>query len=410
MKRSFAALVACALALATALAQPRPLPADPILILISLDGWRWDYVDRVAAPNLKALAARGVRARELIPVFPTLTFPNHYTIVTGLYPAHHGIVSNEMADPDIADRFAPSAATAKEARWWGGEPIWVTAIRQGRRAASMFWPGAEAAIGGVRPTYWRPFDDSFPNEKRVAQVLDWLRLPDDQRPSFISLYFSDTDHAGHEYGPLSPQLREAAARVDARVGDLVGGVQRTGFADRTTFVIVSDHGMTPVVERVFLDDYIDLNTIDVIQWDELLQIAPRTGVSVDTVYEQMRTRIPHVDIYRKRDIPAELRYRDNPRIPPILGIPRKGWIVTSHAREGSRALAPRPPLRGAHGYDPAVRDMHALFVAAGPTVRRGLVVAPFENIHVYEFLCAVLHLTPAKNDGDPAVTSPFLSR
>ena len=162
--------------------------SHPLVVLVSLDGWRWDYIDRASAPNLRALAARGVRATSLIPSFPPKTFPNHYTLVTGLYPEHHGIVANVMTDPSFPERFTMSADTAKDSRWWGGEPLWVTAIRQGQRSASMFWPGSEASIRGIRPTYWRPFDDTLPHADRVKQVLDWLALPPDQQPSFETVY------------------------------------------------------------------------------------------------------------------------------------------------------------------------------------------------------------------------------
>jgi predicted AlkP superfamily pyrophosphatase or phosphodiesterase len=174
-------VVAC---LTAASAQRRDQPA-PIVILVSFDGWRWDYIDRHPVPNLKALAARGVRARALIPSFPVLTFPNHYTIVTGLYPEHHGIVGNSMRDPSMPERFSMSAETAKEARWWGGEPLWVTAIRQGQRAATMFWPGSEAPHEGAMPRYWQPYDENRPASARIDQILAWLDLPaaEPERPA-----------------------------------------------------------------------------------------------------------------------------------------------------------------------------------------------------------------------------------
>src|SRR3954471_2074766 len=197
--RRLVLLIAFALIAAAPVQQPGP--AAPILILVSFDGWRWDYLNRLPAPNLKALAARGVRARSLIPSFPVLTFPNHYTIVTGLYPEHHGVIANTMRDPTIPERFTQSSATAKDARWWGGEPLWVTAIRQGLRAATMYWPGSEAAIGGVRPPYWRAYDKSLPTLDRVTQALTWLALPAAERPSFVSLYFEEVDTAGHDFGP-----------------------------------------------------------------------------------------------------------------------------------------------------------------------------------------------------------------
>src|SRR5262245_2257345 len=159
--------------------------SNPILILVSFDGWRWDYTNQLQAPNLRALARRGVHARELIPVTPSLTFPNHYSIVTGLYPPHHGIVANVMRDPSIPDKFTMSAETARDSRWWGGEPIWVTAERQGRRTAAMFWPGSEAEIRGVRPTFWQKFDGDMPAAARTSRILSYLALPESERPSFL---------------------------------------------------------------------------------------------------------------------------------------------------------------------------------------------------------------------------------
>ena len=176
----FVAVVAVVLAVTVGSAQSG---AGPIVVLISFDGWRWDYIDRAEVPHLRALASRGVRADGLIPSFPSKTFPNHYTLVTGLYPEHHGIVSNVIVDPGFPERFTMTSQTAKTARWWGGEPLWNTAMRQGRRAASMFWPGSEAPIGGLRPTYWRPYDEAMPNAARVAQVLEWLALPADRQPA-----------------------------------------------------------------------------------------------------------------------------------------------------------------------------------------------------------------------------------
>src|SRR6185295_12660829 len=392
----------------TACAQRRQ-DAAPIVVLISFDGWRWDYIDRVPAPNLQALAARGVRAAELIPSFPTFTFPNHYTIVTGLYPDHHGIVQNTIDDLAYPERFTMSAATAREGRWWGGEPIWVTAERQGRRSAPVSWPGSEAPIGGVRPTAWARFDDRMTPAERVRDVLNLLALPADLRPSLLTTYFSNVDHAGHENGPDSPELIAAATQLDQALGEIVDGVRRLGLDDRTTIVVVSDHGMTPTpADRViFLDDYIGLDDIDFVELGALLQLRPYPTL-VEPIYRQLRGRHPHLSISKRDELPARFHYGSNPRITPIVGVLDEGWTVTTHEREAARA-ADAMARSGAHGYDPQLRSMHALFVAAGPRVRRGLVVAPFENIHIYDFLCAVLNLTPAKNDGDPAVTRSLLA-
>ncbi len=378
--------------------------ARPILILVSFDGWRWDYIDRADVPNLKALARRGIRAQSLIPSFPSKTFPNHYTLVTGLYPDHHGIVANNMWDPIIGQRFTMTAETAKDPRWWGGEPLWVTAIRQGLRASSMFWPGSEVAIGGVRPTAWKPFQDNLPNKNRVAQVLAWLSLPEAQRPSFITVYFSDVDTAGHTYGPDAWETIDAAEKLDEQLGSLVAGVETRGLADRTTIIVAADHGMSQqaVNRKIFIDDYVDLKNVDVIDWSPVLQIRPLSG-SVDDLYRSLRGKHPALAVYRKEELPADLHYGTHPRIAPIVGIAADGWAITTHARFDPRK-GERSQPGGEHGYRPSDRSMHALFVAAGPALRQGLTVPPFENIHVYEFMCRILGLTPAKNDGDGAKT------
>lgn len=399
--------LAILLALACVCAAPTPQAADnsPILILISFDGWRWDYIDRQPAPHLRALAARGVRATAMIPSFPVLTFPNHYTIVTGLYPEHHGIVGNTMRDAAMPDRFTQSSETAKDGRWWGGEPLWATAIRQGRRAATMFWPGTEAAIGGVRPTYWKPYDKRFGTLDRVEQALAWLALPAAERPSFVSMYFEEVDTAGHDFGPDSPELATAAAHLDDALGALVAGIHRLDLDNRTTIVVISDHGMTPTsYERViYLDALIDMSTVDVLEYGSNLQLNPRDG-DVDGLYRRLHGRHPKLAIYKRQDVPGRLHFSDNPRIPSIVGIPADGWSVTT----GQRLVTEELHV-GAHGYEPTTRDMGALFVAAGPSVGRGLVVAPFENVHVYDLLCRILQIAPARNDGRPAVTRGFMS-
>lgn len=398
------ALVAVALAL---LAGAWRQNASPIVILVSLDGWRWDYLDRAAAPALKRLAADGVRAEALISTFPSKTFPSHYTIVTGLTPEHHGIVSNTIVDPAITERFSMSSPSVGDARWWSGEPIWVTAIRQGRRAATMFWPGSEAAIAGVRPTDWRPFDNKVGNADRVRQVLEWLGRPEAQRPSVVTLYFNEVDAAGHEFGPDSSEVLQAAAHLDAALGQLVAGVEKLGLANRTSFVVVSDHGMSALNEErtIFIDDYIDPASLDVVEWTPVFQATPRTGTT-EQVYRALLGRHPALEVYRRAEMPSYLKYRDHPRIPPIMALADDGWTITTHARR-ERDRASGRHARGEHGYDPRYRSMHGLFIATGPALERRTVVPAFDNVHIYEFLCGLLELKPAKNDGDPAMTRGF---
>lgn len=274
----------------------------------------------------------------------------------------------------------------------------------------MFWPGSAAPIGGLRPTYWRPFDDTIPNLDRVKQVLDWLALPPDRQPAFVTLYFSEVDQAGHDYGPESAQVLDAARNLDEAFGQLVSGVEKLNLLDRTTFVLVSDHGMSQLSDDriIFLDDYVDVSTVDVIEWTPMLALAPRAG-PVESVYLALKDRHPALTVYKREQVPAELRYRDNPRIAPIIGLLDDGWTLTTHERLANRRAAGRTIGGGDHGYDPKHKSMQGLFAAAGPRVRQGMVVPAFETVHVYEFLCAVLGITPAPNDGDRNVTRTFLT-
>jgi predicted AlkP superfamily pyrophosphatase or phosphodiesterase len=408
--RKLAGLAALALlALCAVLLLRAPVAPKPIVILVSIDGWRWDYIDRADAPHLKALAARGVRSQGLIPSFPSVTFPNHYTIVTGLLPDHHGIIGNAMFDRTIGpEKFTMTSATARDPRWWGGEPIWVTAIKQSQKSAAMFWPGSEA----VKPTYWRPFDDNVPNADRVTQVLDWMKLPEADRPTFSTLYFSEVDHAGHTSGPDSPELLAAAAHVDQAMGLLFRGVNALGLADRTTYVVVSDHGMAPTSDDrlIFLDDYLAPGEIDVVEWSPNVAINPRGRTPPDELYRKLVDKHPALAVYTREQLPKRLQYGANPRIPAVIGIAEMGWTITTHTAADSRMKAGRTFGGGAHGYDPRYREMHGLFIAAGARIRHGVVVPEFQNIHVYNFMCELLHLTPAANDGDFSQVSNFFVR
>ena len=410
MFRSFNFLIV-AISLLLVACRPDALPAErAILILISVDGFRWDYLDRYESPNLRQLAAGGIRAEGLIPQFPSKTFPNHYTIVTGLKLANHGIISNNMRASDIPGEFSLSNRDVlADPRWWGGEPIWNTAEKQGRIAAAMFWPGSETVIGGRQATYWTPFDDGLPNEDRVSRVLAWLNLPEGKQPSFLTLYFSDVDNAGHDDGPESEAVRAAVRSVDRSIGELVAGVKAIGLDDRVHYVVVSDHGMAALSpDRVIvLDNLIDVAQMDVIDWAPVLGLSPKDG-NVEKLYAALKDKHPNLDVYRRDEIPAVYGIAGHPRLPPVVGIAHEGWYITSK-REVDRWGEPdRDPPGGTHGYDARAKSMQGVFVAAGPRLKRGVTVAPFENVHIYELMCAVLGLTPAKNDGDPSVTRDML--
>jgi predicted AlkP superfamily pyrophosphatase or phosphodiesterase len=385
--------------------------ASSITILIGLDGWRWDYVARHRPPTLSALAARGVQASGLVPVFPSLTFPNHYSIVTGLRPAAHGIVSNVMRDPAIPGQFrlADTSVTHRP-EWWKGEPIWHTVTRQGRRAASMFWPGSDIAISGRYPTRYRTFDHNLPPADRTNQVLEWLALPAEERPSFITLYYSDLDTDGHGYGPDAPEIAAAVARVDAEIGRLVAGAARLNLTDQVHWVVVSDHGMIGLSpdRLIVLDEYVDLASVDLGEVGPLLTLSG-TAISNDAVYAALAGKHPHLQVWTSAELPARFGLSGHPRMPGVVGLADEGWTVTTRARAASaRAEGTRPAWGGAHGFDPMLRDMQGVLIAAGPRIRPGLRPAAIENVHLYELLCALIGVTPARNDGDAAVTRPWL--
>ena len=400
------------LLLAAACRPPAPTPpaGQAIVILISLDGWRWDYLERFAPPTLSRLAAEGVRAEGLIPQFPSKTFPNHYTIVTGLTLAHHGIVSNNMRDPVIPGRYSMSnREVLADPRWWGGDPIWNTAERQGKVAAAMFWPGSEAKIGGHQATYWRDFDDDLPNSARVNQLLEWLKLPDAKRPSFLTLYFSDLDVAGHDFGPDAEETRAAALSIDRSVGELVAGVAAAGLAARVNYVIVSDHGMAALSRdrMIVVDDYFDPATADIIDWAPVLAVTPKDG-DVEKMYAALKDKHPHLQVYRRDEIPAVYGLAGHPRLSPIIGIADEGWYITSRTETERWDRHERETPGGTHGYDARAKSMQGLFIATGPRLRSGVVIKPFENIHLYNLMCAVIGIQPSQNDGNFAVVKDML--
>jgi predicted AlkP superfamily pyrophosphatase or phosphodiesterase len=395
-------------------AQPKPIrDLRPTVILVSLDGFRYDYLLRYKPANLSYLARKGVRAKWLIPSFPTKTYPNHYSIATGLYPQNHGIIENSIYDPGFKAVFTLSnREEVQNGRWWLGEPIWVTAEKQGQKTASVFFPGTEAEIAGRRPTYWMTYDETIPNAQRIDVVLSWLDLPKAERPTFLSLYFSDVDDSGHEFGPDSVGTRNAVTKVDGEIGRLIKGlVERRVFA-RVNLIIVSDHGMATVNfhNAILLDELFDTDLAERIFWTrEIVSIFPRAGKE-EEIYSALKTRLPpRAKIYRKSEVPARFHYRSSPRIAPLIVLPDEGWILTN--RELYADLKSRgdlEKLKGAHGYDNQLESMRALFVAHGPAFRKKKLVEPFANIHIYNIMARILGLQPARNDGSLAVARRVL--
>jgi predicted AlkP superfamily pyrophosphatase or phosphodiesterase len=407
--RVFLLLAGIAAGALTAAAQPTA-PTTPPLLLISMDGFRWDYcaLHPEQTPNLRQLAREGISARGLIPVFPSNTFPNHYSIVTGLYPSHHGIINNHLYDAARREFFHYNRPECvRDGSWWGGEPIWVTAVRQGRKSACSFWVGSEAPVDGVRPTYWKPWDPKATFEPRLEELIHWLTLPAAEQPAIVTFYFEESNSAGHHSGPDSPELVATIQRLDGQLGE----IRRRLAAARVdaNIVVVSDHGMTPSpAERVLvLDRYVDLNTVQVDFDESNVGLRPRNGASVDSVLEQLKQLPPQAKAYRATELPARFHVEaTNPRVPPVWIVLDEGWHML---RGAVLAKAQGHFVKGQHGYDPALPSMHGILIAAGPSFRNsGAVTDAVENVHIYNLLCAALSLKPARNDGDDRLVRAML--
>jgi predicted AlkP superfamily pyrophosphatase or phosphodiesterase len=378
--------------------------AKPYVVMVSLDGFRYDYLTQYKTKQLSALAAQGALAREgMIPSYPSLTFPNHYTLVTGLYPEHHGIVANKFYDPARKQRYASNdPVSSRDGSWYGGTPLWVLAEKQGMRSACFFWPGSEAEIDGERPSHYLNFDDHFPDEPRIEQVIAWLRLPAAERPHFITLYYSNVDHAGHAHGPDSPETAEAVAHVDQLMGELWATLSQLGLP--IDLLVMADHGM----EReqgpwIDLDKYADLSNFTTV--GPLLY--PNSEAAAEKAYQELKIKSDAFTVYRRKRVPAALHFDDNPREGDPVIVANGPYDVRAHPPEAG-AVAP-PANLGEHGYNPRVmKSMRALFLAVGPDIRPGSTLEAFENVNVYPLVAKILGLNPPKVDGNLNVLSKIL--
>jgi alkaline phosphatase D len=330
----------------------------------------------------------------MFPSYPSLTFPNHFTIVTGLYPEHHGLVANSFYDPIRQARYALAEAGAvTDGTWYKGTPLWSLAESQGMRSACLFWPGSEAKIAGFQPTYYLHFDNKIDDTARIEQVLAWLRLPVADRPHFITLYYSEPDHEGHEFGPDAAETKAAVLKVDGLVGKLKAGLDRSGLP--IDLVVVSDHGM--VKEEggwINLDQFADLTGFETA--GSLLY--GKSEEDRARVYNQLKKASPQFVVYRRKDVPAALNYNQNPREGDPVGVATGPYAI--RAKAPAAGSEDRPPTPGMHGFDPRkLAEMKASFFAAGPDILEGKTVAPFENVNLYPWLAHLLGLTPPKTDG-----------
>ena len=370
------------------------------VVLVSLDGFRYDYPKLYGAPHLLAIGKRGAGAPDgMIPSYPSLTFPNHYTLVTGLYPEHHGIVANSFYDPARKQIYSyRNATTVTDGSWYGGTPLWSLAEQQGMRTACFFWPGSEAKIAGERPSFYLHYTDKYPDDKRIDQVIDWLKLPPAQRPHFITLYYPNVDHQGHEHGPDSPEVRDAVHHVDVLMGQLEEKLNALHLP--IDLIVVSDHGMARVQgDWITLDKYANLDNFTTV--GSLLY--PNSEADAEHAYQQLKAAHAGFLVYRRSRVPAELHYNSNPREGDPVVVPQGPVLIRAHApAAGQHEFTPV----GEHGYNPfEMTSMRAIFFAEGPDIRPGVKLKPFENVNVFPFITQILGLRSPKVDGSPNVLS-----
>ncbi|MBS0201151.1 MAG: alkaline phosphatase family protein [Proteobacteria bacterium] len=392
-------LLACLLLAGCATAPTSPQSRPPLL-LISVDGLRAQDVTPELMPNVSRLARGGVHAIDgMRPSYPSLTFPNHYTIVTGLRPDHHGIIQNTMHDPVLGDFKLSDEAAVSDGRWWGGEPVWVSVEKAGLRSATLFWPGSQAAIESVRPSRYRVYDKKVSANTRVDTVATWLDEPATTRPAFATLYFDEVDEAEHEHSPGSPEAFAAIRETDAAIGRLIDALRAHGQLDRTNIVLVSDHGFAKVPKGnvVVVEDVVTKEEAKAVALGQVPEFTPNPGFEAISA-RKLLGRHDHFECWKKDALPTRWHYGSNPRIPPIVCQMDEGWDMI--ARSGAAKRASEGD-RGSHGYDPALPSMRATFVAHGPAFTPGTTLPTFDNVDVYPMLMRLLGLTLRANDGDP---------
>lgn len=369
-----------------------------ITILISIDGFSYTYLkDGKTHPNIHAVAEEGMTA-EMVSVFPSKTFPNHYSIITGLYAEDHGIVSNKFYNPETGRTFEHTKTSESlKSDWWLGEPFWNLVNRNGMKTASFFWPGSEAKINGSQPTYYIPYDMDISNEYRVQKVLEWIDMPPSKRPSFITLYFSDVDTQGHNFGPGTPEVNAAIKEIDDVLGLLFEGMKER--EDRLAFntMVVSDHGMAFVQKPIFLEQYIDVEKYRVPDLGTYTTHASLWALEdeIDDLLEKL-SLMQHAKATRKEELPERHHYSNSVRIAPIQILPDEGYVITTEEKYNNNR---RYFEGGDHGYDPLSVNMTGIFIGHGELFRKGVFEPKLPNVEVFNLLASIMGLTPPPNNG-----------
>lgn len=365
-------------------------PKDTYVVLVSMDGFRWDYPKKFKLKHLNHIAQQGVYAKSMRPSYPTKTFPNHYSIVTGLYPDHHGIINNVFYDGLLNESFSLSTQSKNDSRFYGGNPIWNVAEQQGIRTASFYWPGSD--IDQRRPSYYKKYDDKIPYETRIDTVVKWLQLPENERPHLITLYFDEPDHTGHGFGPLSSENQKVIRRMDTLIGQLTAKLDALPIAKQINLIIVSDHGMTDISndKKVAVLDYIKpewLGYKTVI--NPIMSLQARQGYR-DSVAKALK-KVPHIKFWRAGKLPPRLHYGTNLRVHDFVIEAKKGYSLVNSPTQVIKG--------GTHGYDNKMKDMQAIFYAKGPAFKVNKKIGSFQNVSVYNLIAHLLNLKTGEVDG-----------
>jgi len=363
----------------------------PYVVLVSLDGFRWDYPQHFHTPNLDALAKSGVHAKSMKPSYPTKTFPNHYTIVTGLYPDHHGIINNVFYDPTIKKIFNLSSDAKNDPQFYGGNPIWNVAEEQGVKSASFYWPGSDT--GSKSPSIYKKYDDSVSYSTRIDGVVSWLKLPEKVRPHLITLYFDEPDRTGHGFGPLSDENKIMVRKMDSLIGVLSHQLDALSIGKEINLIVVSDHGMASIsnTKKVAILDYLKPEWLGYQQVvNPIMSLEAKLGFK-DSISQALK-KVPHIKFWPSNKLPSRLHYGSNPRVLDFVIEAETGYSLANNLNQKMGG--------GTHGYDTNNKDMHAIFYAKGPSFKVNMRFKTFENVNIYPLIAQILGLQIGKVDGD----------
>ena len=376
---------------------------DSYLLLISFDGFRSDYLDWYPTPHMDDFIKNGVRSEGLIPVFVSKTFPNHYSLATGLYVENHGLIGNHFYDAELDDNYTLSdRSKVQDSKFYGGEPIWVTAEKQGLKTASYFWVGTEAPIGGVYPSKWKKYEHNFPFEARIDSIVSWFSLPLKERPRFSLLYFHEPDWTGHETGPRSQETEAVVSHLDSLFGDLISKLEQLPISNNLNIIAVADHGMAEISSE---------RTVDLSAYTDMSQIIQEGSGPYAFLYSKKKNIIEpavdqlknaeHISVYLKNEIPDRYHFKNHHRIKDALIVADEGWYIQNQAISSSSTAGEYIPTGGTHGYDNQLKSMHALFIAQGSAFKNDIVTEPFENVNIYPMITHILGIDPSKKiDGN----------